>query len=232
MASKPKAFPLKSNFEKGIEPLTDNQSRAQEHFENGKFLVMSGYPGTGKTFWAMYLALCALYAKGAKQNHLLLIRSGKATEDHGFLPGTYEEKIAPFEETFKGILNNMFKTGGNYDKLKELNHLEFMSAAFLRGQTWDDCIIIVDEFQNFTFHQLDTIFTRIGTNSKIIFCGDYDQTDLTKQKELEGVKDFMTILDNLDIVQKIEFLEDDIVRSDVVKKYILAKKDLGLLYKR
>ena len=114
--------------------------------------------------------------------------------------------------------------------LKQQNNIKFMSTSFIRGITINNAIVIVDECQNLNFHELDSIITRVGKNSKIIFCGDYTQTDLTRENDKRGILNFMKILNSLDEFETIEFNIDDIVRSDFLKSYIIAKYKLGYDY--
>ena len=113
-----------------------------------------------------------------------------------------------------------------YGNLRSQDTIKFWSTSFLRGTTLDNSIIIVDEFQNLNFHELDSIITRVGENSKIMFCGDASQSDLTKSNERNGIHDFMNILRKMESFDIIEFEVGDIVRSGLVKEYILAKQSI------
>ena len=115
-----------------------------------------------------------------------------------------------------------------YGNLKAQNTIDFWSTSFIRGTTFDRAIIIVDEFQNLNFHELDSMITRIGQDSKIMFCGDATQTDLVKQNERNGIVDFIRILRNMPSFGIIEFGADDICRSGLVKEYIISKLELGI----
>ena len=228
--SKSGKFPLlNTHIYKNIKPLTDNQNFAYKAFvEEQKCLFMHGCAGTGKTFLALWMALNELTKKDAVERKLIIIRSSKGTEDTGFLPGTYEEKLEPYESVYKGIFNQITKTKNNYDELKRLGALKFMDTRFIRGETFDDSIIIVDEAQNLNFHQLDSCFTRIGENSRIIFCGDRAQSDLSREKDKNGVCDFMRIMDAMLDVRTIEFNVNDIVRSGIVRDYLQVKEQMKL----
>ena len=208
------------NFElREIEPLTRNQLKA---FESTQNLVLHGLAGTGKTFISSYLAFDDM-AKGDFQK-LIIIRSAVPTRDIGFLPGTEKEKSSVYEEPYKDISNDLFSRGDAYEILKQKNIVEFMTTSFIRGITLRDAVILIDECQNMSFHELDSIITRIGENCRVIFCGDFRQADLRSN----GLKDFFRILERMHTFTFIEFEVEDIVRSDFVKQYIISKSSLNL----
>jgi len=202
-----------------IEPLTRNQLVA---FESTKHMVLCGAAGTGKTFISLYLAFDDI----AKQEYdkIILVRSAVPTRDMGFLPGTDKEKAKVYEEPYYAIANEIFQRGDAYEILKKHNVVNFMTTSYLRGLTVRDSVVIVDECQNMTFHELDSIITRIGENSRIIFCGDFAQADLPKN----GMKEFLQVLNEMSEFDIVEFGISDIVRSSFVKKYLIAKHSLGL----
>jgi len=202
-----------------IEPLTRNQVKA---FESKKNLILHGLAGTGKTFISSYLAYDDM-SKGV-YDKLVIIRSAVPTRDMGFLPGTEKEKASVYEEPYKDIANELFQRGDAYGIMKQKNLVEFMTTSFIRGITLRDAVIIIDECQNMSFHELDSIITRMGENCRVIFCGDFRQADLKQN----GMKDFMKILKRMDLFDFIDFQVEDIVRSDFVKSYIIAKNKLGL----
>lgn len=202
-----------------IEPLTRNQVKA---FESKKNLILHGLAGTGKTFISSYLAYDDM-SKGV-YDKLVIIRSAVPTRDMGFLPGTEKEKASVYEEPYKDIANELFQRGDAYGIMKQKNLVEFMTTSFIRGITLRDAVIIIDECQNMSFHELDSIITRMGENCRVIFCGDFRQADLKQN----GMKDFMKILKRMDLFDFIDFQVEDIVRSDFVKSYIIAKNELGL----
>ena len=202
-----------------IEPLTRNQLKA---FESKKNLVLHGLAGTGKTFISSYLAYDDM-AKGKYQN-LVVIRSAVPTRDMGFLPGTEKEKSAVYEEPYKDISNDLFGRGDAYEILKKQGLVHFMTTSFIRGITLRDAVILIDECQNMSFHELDSIITRIGENCRVMFCGDFRQADL----KANGLKDFIRVLKRMERFTFIEFEVEDIVRSDFVKQYIIAKNELNL----
>lgn len=207
-----------------IEPLTQNQVRA---FESSKNLVMHGVAGTGKTYISMYLAFDDMH-KGY-YDKTVLIRSAVSTRDIGFLPGSAKEKAEVYEEVYKDVCIELFQRGDAYELLKKQGLIHFMTTSFIRGVTLRNAAIIVDECQNMSFHELDSIITRIGEGCRIIFCGDFRQTDFTtKSRERSGLPEFLRILKAMDEFDMIDFTTKDIVRSNFVKKYIIAKEDLGL----
>ena len=222
--NKQRNVPFKEQFRK-LEPLTKNQAAAFDEFRKGKNLILHGYAGTGKTLSAMYLALEALFA--GECSNIIIVRSAVPSQDIGFLPGSYEEKIAPYEEPYDSICDFLFKTKGNYDELKDRAFVTFMPISFIRGITFDDAIIILDESQNANFHCTDSVITRLGENSRLIICGDYTQSDLKKDKEKQDIIRIMGILENLPQFSRIEFGEQDIVRSKLVKDYIIEKHKQG-----
>lgn len=223
-SNKKRNVPFKEQFRK-IEPLTTNQALAFEEFRKGQNLVLHGYAGTGKTLTAMYLALEELFA--GRCSNIIIVRSAVASQDIGFLPGSYEEKIAPYEEPYDSLCDFLFKTKGNYDELKDRAFVTFMPISFIRGITFDDAVIVVDEFQNMNYHQLSSVITRVGENTRIIFSGDYHQSDLKNHKDKSGIRHFMRVLNEIPEFSTIQFSESDIVRSGTVKNFIIAEKTLN-----
>ena len=205
------------------EPLTQNQLRA---FESEKNLVLHGVAGTGKTYVACYLAFDDM----AKQEYrkLVIIRSAVPTRDMGFLPGGEKEKAAVYEEPYKDIAIELFERGDAYQILKQKGLVEFMTTSFIRGITLHNSVILIDECQNMTFHELDSIITRVGNDCRIIFCGDFRQDDFhNKRGESSGLSEFLTILEATGRFDMIDYEVKDIVRSDLVRDYIVAKYELG-----
>ena len=203
-----------------IEPLTRNQVAA---FESDQHLVLHGVAGTGKTFISLYLAFDDMI-KGL-YDRTIIIRSAVPTRDIGFLPGTEKEKSAVYEEPYKDICIELFDRGDAYEILKNKNLVQFMTTSFIRGITLRDSVVIVDECQNMSFHELDSIITRVGEGSRIIFCGDFRQSDLGGKN---GLHEFIRILKAMNRFDLIDFQVSDIVRSGFVKDYIIAKSELGL----
>jgi predicted ribonuclease YlaK len=217
-----------------INPLTENQKKAFDAYKKGKNLFLYGAAGTGKTFVSLYLAMQEVLKNDSPYDTVYLVRSAVPTREIGFLPGDEEDKTALFQVPYQNMVKFMFEMpneiafSGLYDKLKNQGSLMFLTTSFLRGITLDNAIIIVDECQNLNFHELDSITTRVGQDSKIIFCGDFMQTDLQKQYEKEGMMKFMQILENMDAFENIEFNIGDIVRSGFVKEYIINKIKMGV----
>src|SRR5210317_246578 len=202
-----------------IEPLTKNQVTA---FESTKNLMLHGVAGTGKTFISSYLAFDDM-TKGIYER-LVIIRSAVPTRDIGFLPGNEKEKASVYEEPYKDICIELFQRGDAYEILKTKGLVHFMTTSFIRGVTLRNAVILIDECRNMSFHELDSIITRIGQGCRVLFCGDFRQSDLQKN----GLKDFVRILKAMEQFDFIDFDIKDIVRSDFVKQYITAKTDLGL----
>jgi phosphate starvation-inducible protein PhoH len=225
--------PLSSEYLVDIEPLTDNQKRLFNSYADGKHIVAYGCAGTGKTFITLYNALKDVLDERSPYERIYLVRSLVATREIGFLPGTYDDKSDIYQIPYKNMVKYMFQMPSDadfemlYGNLKGQETIKFWSTSFLRGTTLDNSIIIVDEFQNCTSHELDSIITRIGENSKIMFCGDATQSDLVKTNDRNGIIDFMSILRKMPSFDIIEFGVEDIVRSGLVKEYILAKMEAG-----
>jgi len=217
-----------------INPLTENQKAAFEAYKDGKNLFLYGAAGTGKTFISLYLALQECLRNETPYDTVYLVRSAVPTREIGFLPGDEEDKTALFQVPYQNMVKFMFEQPNEiafsqlYDKLKNQGSLMFLTTSFLRGITLDNAIIIVDEAQNLNFHELDTIITRVGMDSKIMFCGDFFQSDLQKASEKEGLQRFMKILRGMQSFSSIEFTLGDIVRSGMVKEYLISKIKTGM----
>ena len=210
-----------------ISPLTDSQQKVFEAYDSGFNIMMHGCAGTGKTFTALYLALESVL-NHREQNNIQIIRSVVPTRDMGFLPGNSKEKSKAYEQPYYSIFTDLFGRGDAYDCLKNKNIVDFQTTSFIRGLTFDNSCIIVDECQNLTFHELDSVITRMGENSRVVFCGDFNQSDFKWDDEKRGIRDFMRVLSHMKQFASVEFDRDDIVRSDLVKDYICAKLDLGI----
>ena len=212
-----------------VSPVTDNQKIAFQDYKAGKNLFLYGAAGTGKTFITLYMALQEALRNETKYDTVYIVRSAVPTREIGFLPGYEEDKTALFQVPYQNMVKFMFEQPNEqafamlYDRLKNQNSLMFLTTSFLRGITLDNAIIIVDEAQNLTFHELDTIITRVGMDSKIMFCGDFFQSDLQKNIDKEGIKHFMKILKGMKSFSNIEFTLGDIVRSGMVKEYLISK---------
>jgi len=213
---------------KKINPLTENQRIAFDSFDDGKHLMLHGMAGTGKTFIALYKAIESLMENTGVQNKIYIVRSVVPTRDMGFLPGNQKEKMKVYEAPYYAICTELFDRSDAYEILKQKNAVEFISTSFVRGITMNNCFVIVDEVNNMTFHELDSVITRIGKGCRVLFCGDFRQSDLTKDQERSGLKDFMRVIGKLNDFVHVDFLEQDIVRSKLVKEYIIARQKLGL----
>ena len=226
--------PINTDMMRDIEPLTDNQKKLFDSYKNGKNLVAYGAAGTGKTFITLYNALQEVLDPSTPFDKIYIVRSLVATREIGFLPGDHEDKSLLYQIPYKNMVKYMFEMPSDadfqmlYGNLKAQNTIDFWSTSFIRGTTLDKAIIIVDEFQNLNYHELDSIMTRVGADTKIMFCGDATQTDLIKQNERNGIHDFMRILRVMPSLNIIEFGVEDIVRSGLCKEYLLAKLELGL----
>lgn len=220
----------KNNFHlKHIEPVTINQGTVFKDFYNGKNLLIHGLPGTGKSFISLYLALHEI-ENYKSYNNISIIRSVVPSRDMGFLPGSIKEKSKIYELPYNAICAELYGRGDAYENFKNKGLIDFQTSSFLRGLTLDNTIIIVDECQNMTFQELSTIITRTGENARIIFCGDYRQTDLKYNDEKQGILHFMDILKKMNkYFTCVEFNEEDIVRSGLVKDFIIKKAKMDTI---
>jgi predicted ribonuclease YlaK len=226
--------PISVDLMRDIEPLTDNQEEFFRSYRLDKNIVAYGCAGTGKTFIALYNALKDVLDEKSPYEKIYIVRSLVATREIGFLPGDHEDKSSLYQIPYKNMVKYMFEMPDDasfemlYGNLKTQGTISFWSTSFIRGTTLDNSIIIVDEFQNLNFHELDSIITRVGENSKIMFCGDATQSDLIRTNEKNGIVDFMKVLRIMPSIDVIEFSVEDIVRSGLVKEYILAKMEVGV----
>lgn len=211
---------------RNIHPLTPTQEELFESYRDGYNIAAIGTAGTGKTMCAVYLALKDVLQRG-EYKQVVVIRSAVQTREQGFMPGSKAQKEAVFEAPYTDIINDLFGRGDAYQILKQKQMIKFMTSSFVRGLTFDNSIIIVDECQSMTYHELDTIITRVGESSKIVFCGDTKQDDLEISKnraDVSGLSDFLRVLKQIESFDTIQFTPDDIVRSGLVKEYIVAKE--------
>jgi|TARA_B100000035_G_scaffold50543_1_gene39126 predicted ribonuclease YlaK len=227
--------PINTDMLVDIEPLTDNQKVLFDAYDEGKNIFAYGAAGTGKTFISLYKALQDVLNDETPYEKLYIVRSLVSTREIGFLPGDHDDKSALYQIPYKNMVKYMFEMATDadfemlYGNLKTQETISFWSTSFIRGTTMDNCIVLVDEMQNLNFHELDSIITRVGDNCKIIFCGDATQTDLTKSYEKDGIIDFKKIIEVMEEdFGVIEFGLDDIVRSGLVRNYLVTKLALAL----
>ena len=229
-----KRKPINSGYLTQIKPLTPSQEKVFDAFSKQKNLYMYGAAGTGKTFIGMYLALQEILNEQTSYDKLYIVRSLVPTREIGFLPGDHDDKAELYQIPYQNMVRYMFKMPDDasfnmlYANLKAQETISFWSTSFLRGTTLDNAIVLVDEMQNLNFHELDSIITRLGVNTKIIFAGDAAQTDLLKTNERNGILDFMKIIQGMDEFEMVEFGIQDIIRSGLVKSYLINKLNLGL----
>ena len=226
--------PIDSSYMTEVKPLTDNQKIAFAQYGEGKNLLLHGAAGTGKTFITLYLALKEVLDENTPYDKIYIVRSLVPTREIGFLPGDHEDKSALYQIPYKNMVRYMFSMPDDnsfemlYDNLRAQETISFWSTSFIRGVTLDNAIVLVDEFSNLNFHELDSMITRIGEDSKVMFCGDITQSDLTRENDKSGISDFIRILEEMKEFSCIEFDINDIVRSGLVKSYLISKYNLGL----
>jgi phosphate starvation-inducible protein PhoH len=209
---------------KTFDPLTGNQKQFFDAYKRGDYFVaLHGVAGTGKTFIALYKAIEEVLDKNNPFNKIIVVRSAVQSREIGHLPGDVTEKMEIYQQPYRQICDTLFGRRDAWDRLEEQGFIQFISTSFIRGMSFDDAIIIVDEMQNMNFEEIDTVMTRVGYRSKIIWCGDYRQTDLRKNNDKSGLLKFFDIAQHMGAFTRIEFTVDDIVRSSLVKDYILAK---------
>lgn len=226
---------ISSDFLVDIYPLTDNQQKLFDCYDEGKNIIAHGSPGTGKTFIMLYKALKEVLDPATPYDKVIVLKNMVQSYELGFLSGSLESKIAPFESPYKHMVKKMFDLPTDeeyemvYGKLKTEKILDFSCVSFLRGATFDNCILIVDELQNLNGHLLSTVITRIGEDCKIFFAGDGDQTDLRNENDKKGLYDFMKIIDKMPSFATVEFGIEDCVRSGLVKEFLIAQHELGII---
>ena len=204
-----------------VSPKTPGQKVFFDAYDAGKHLFCKGVAGTGKSYLALGLALRDVL-NYKSQSRVVLVRSIVPSRDIGHLPGNLQEKCEIYEAPYRAIVAELAERGDAYDTLKTRGVIQFITTSHLRGMTLNNAIIIVDEAQNFSLHESDSIITRVGQNSRIVFLGDAKQTDLPS-RERQGFAIFEQILARIPDFEIIKFGIDDIVRSDLVGKYLRAR---------
>ena len=207
-----------------ISPKTAKQKEFFDAYSSGHyFITLHGVAGTGKTYIALYKALEEVMDKSNPYTKVVVVRSSVQGREMGHLPGDASEKMSMFTAPYQQICADLFKRKDAWDRLEEQGYIEFMSTSFIRGTTFNNCIVLLDEAQNLSFQELDTVTTRIGHTSKYLIAGDFRQTDLRKKDDKSGLIPFLEIVDRMKEFTRIEFSIDDIVRSSLVRNYIIAK---------
>lgn len=213
-----------------IQPLTNTQRDVFRSYNSGQNTVLHGCAGTGKTFLSAFLAIRDIMEKVDGKQQLIIVRSVVPSRDMGFLPGSIQEKSKVYEEPYRAIFAELFNRGDAYEILKQKGTVQFVTTSFIRGSTWDDSIVLVDEFQNLSWGELNTVITRIGENSRIVFSGDGKQDDLTSERfnQESGIAQFLSVLNKMDSFDCFDFKPADIVRSDFVREYIETCYGMGI----
>jgi phosphate starvation-inducible PhoH-like protein len=207
---------------RSIKPLTANQAILFDSFYDDKNIVAYGSAGTGKSYITLWLALQEIFEEKPGRNRIIIVRSCVASREMGHLPGTEEEKMEVYEKPYSDIIGDIIGKSNAYTDMKKAGFVEFTSTSHIRGISWNDAIVVIDEIQNMNFGEINTIMGRIGKNTKICILGDFLQNDLTKKKNDEsGFPMFLQISKNMDFA-KIHFTRDDIVRSNFCKSWIIA----------
>lgn len=225
-SNRPNGLKIKHEHLRQVKPITQNQKRFFHVYDAGTpFIMLHGTAGTGKSYISLYKAFDEVLSKSNIYTNVIIVRSAVPSRDIGHLPGDVDDKIDIYQQPYKEICTNLFSRGDGYSRLVEQDKLSFISTSYVRGVTFDNSILIVDEIQNMSFQELDTIFTRIGHHSKIIMCGDLRQCDLQKKgsQEKSGLREFISIAKSMSCFDMVEFLPSDIVRSSMVKEYIIAR---------
>ena len=233
--SKHKKMYINSNQLVTINPIGKNKQKVFDAWAKEKNVFLTGSAGTGKTFILLHLALKDVLDKGQPYDKVVIVRSLLPSRDIGFLPGTLQEKSDLYQDPYRILIRYLFEMPSEqghdvlYDKLVGQGSLEFYSTSFLRGQTFDRSIIIVDEASNLIFQELDTIMTRVGQDSKICFAGDMAQSDLRKHNgDRDGYHNFQAILGEMEEFEIVEFGIGDIIRSGLVRSYLIAKTNMRI----
>lgn len=208
-----------------IRPMNEAQRQFFESYIMGANVIGNGSAGTGKSFCALYLALNDVLDEEKEQEKIIIVRSAVPSREIGHLPGDMKEKMAVYEEPYKDIVGNLLRKAKAYDDMKDAGKIEFMPTSFVRGLTWDNCVVVVDEAQNMTLQEIHSVITRVGENTKMVICGDIGQNDLVVRKsDVTGFLEVLKIAERMDEFDIVNFTEQDIVRSKFVKSWIIAKQ--------
>lgn len=213
---------------KSVRPLTNNQHDLFQQYFQGDNIVVYGSAGTGKTYLSVFLAMCDVLDGNKPQDHVIIVRSVVTTRDIGFLPGTVEEKVSLFETPYKDILADLCGRTNTYDNMKDVGLIKFIPTSYIRGLTWDNAVVIIEEGQNMTSHEIHSVMTRIGKDTRVLFTGDLGQNDLEhgKKSEKTGMKRLLKVTEQMKEFSSVCFTADDIVRSDFVKSWIIANESI------
>lgn len=225
------ALKIKLDYLRTFEALTENQQKFFDIYKKGGyFMFCLGSPGTGKTFLSFYRAIEEVLSKDNNFKQVVIVRSVVPTRDVGFLPGSLEEKQEVYELPYREAAAILFGKTDAWDRLKEQGYVRFLSTTAIRGISIDNSIVIVDEAQNCRFGELSTVLTRVGHQTKIIFCGDRFQDDLTtKKNDVSGLKDFLAICRTMRHYEEVVYTSNDIVRSSLVKDFLIACEKANVL---
>lgn len=211
-----------------VQALNENQQKAFDAWDNDHNLILNGSAGTGKTYIAMAMAIEEVLTR--RYRKVIIVRSVVPSRDIGFLPGKEEEKIDVYSRPYQALTSEIFDDDrAAWMKLQAHDQIQFECTSFVRGQTWDNCVVIVDEMQNLNWQELTSVITRVGKNTRLVFCGDYFQSDFTKrnqQDEKKGIVQFLEVLRNMKSFVEVEFDHNDIVRSELVKEFIITKDEM------
>lgn len=208
-----------------VVPLTDRQQDAFKCWfqRDDSCLAMIGSAGVGKTFLAMYLGINDVLNPTTRQKQLIIVRSCVPTRQTGFLPGTQEEKEEIYQLPYVDVFATLFKRKSTYKDMVDAGLVKFVSTSYVRGMTFDNAIVVVDEVQSMTRHEVDSIATRLGDNSRLLMIGDGYQNDLHAKRgtEISGFDYFVSMAAHIDLFDTVQFTHDDIVRSHFVKQWLI-----------
>jgi phosphate starvation-inducible PhoH-like protein len=202
-----------------VKPLNFIQGEYLRAIQTNQIIFGVGSAGTGKTYVAATYAAGELFHRRIQK--IIVTRPNVETgRGLGFLPGTLEEKYAPYLEPFDNVFTRCLGKGF-YEYALKAKDIEPRPLGFMRGSTFDNCIVLLDEAQNATREEMKMLLSRIGKNCKMIISGDVDQSDIPDS----GLSDAINRLDHIPDIEVVRFLDDDIVRSKMCKQIILAYRD-------